>query len=73
MTERRHMAISVDVDRFSDRKLRGYLSEFRQLGCVTPSDIRVRCAEARARGFVVFPPCDHVNANGTCAGHPVTT
>lgn len=66
-----HVAISVDIDRFSDRDLSKWLRPFLKLGCVTPDDIRRQCAAARAKGQVVFAPCDHHAKDGTCLGHPV--
>lgn len=30
-------------------------------------------AEYLRRGYVVFPPCDSIKANGMCAGHPDAT
>lgn len=66
-----HMAVSVDVDRFPDRKLeRDYLPMFRQIGCTNAGDIRTACGRARARGLVVFPPCDRAGVDGRCIGHP---
>jgi len=65
-----HCAASVDVDRFSDARLRSvWLPLFRQLGCQTPQDIRQLCAEARQRGQKVFAPCDNVGPDGVCLGH----
>ncbi len=65
-----HVAISVDVDRFSDAKIRRqYLPFFRQLGAKTPEDVRRLCNDERAKGHEVFPPCDKVKPNGACAGH----
>lgn len=66
-----HCAISVDIDRFPDRELLKWLQPFLALGCVTPADIRRQCTEARARGQVVFAPCDHHAKDGTCLGHPI--
>lgn len=65
-----HAAASVDIDRFSDARLRKvWLPMFRQLGCETPQDIRKKCAEARAQGLEVFPPCDNTGPTGACLGH----
>jgi len=38
-----------------------------------PSWLEIRCAieEAKAKGYVVLPPCDHVKSTGHCAGHDV--
>lgn len=71
MGETIHIALSVDVDRFPDRKLeRDYLPMFRQLGCASADDIRDQCRRARERGLVVFPPCDRAGVDGRCVGHP---
>lgn len=65
-----HMALSVDVDRLADRKLmRDYGKMFTQIGATTPAEIRAKCAEARAKGYSVFPPCDNHGPNGHCLGH----
>lgn len=65
-----HLAVSVDIDRYSDETLTSeWLPTFRQLGAATAADIRRLCAEERAKGHKVFPPCDHVQTDGHCAGH----
>ncbi len=64
-----HVAISVDIDRYSNRELRKWLHMFRPLGCRTVEDIRAKCREARAEGLDVFPPCDNTKPDGHCAGH----
>lgn len=66
-----HFALSVDVDRFNDRKLAGYLRlfGFAKIGVHSVADLRRACAEYRAKGFDVFPPCDNTQPNGACAGH----
>ena len=66
-----HMALSVDVDRFSDKYIRNtWLDMFkRQFGVLTVGGIRECCAKARAKGLEVFPPCDHTDARGHCLGH----
>lgn len=67
-----HVAISVDVDRFPD----GYLEKHYVNGIkingerVTVERFRELCAELRAEGMEVFPPCDHVDEKGFCKGHP---
>lgn len=67
-----HVAISVDIDRFSDAYMRkNYLDLFRRNGIATVEGIRQACANARAKGWDVFPPCDNVKADGSCAGHEV--
>lgn len=70
-----HMALSVDIDRYSDRKLeREFLEMFSNSGVAHDVEgIRRACREARERGQVVFPPCDHVLPNGHCAGHEEAT
>lgn len=71
-----HVAVSVDIDRFSDAKLkrdhcphmliRDHTGMQRR---PTPHEVRRKCQEARAAGFAVFPPCDNTNSDGSCAGH----
>jgi hypothetical protein len=69
-----HMSVSVDIDRFTDRELQRHWA-----ACFTHEDgrkatvaeVRAYCAEARAKGFEVFPPCDKTTPTGHCAGHPV--
>jgi hypothetical protein len=64
--------VSVDVDRFSDAKLRReWLPIFAQLGAVSVADIRRLCAEYRAGGFEAFPSCENHDARGYCTGHPI--
>lgn len=67
-----HIALSVDIDRHNDRYMeREYLDMFRkQKGFEHVAQIRAYCAEARAKGLVVFPPCDNADARGYCQGHP---
>lgn len=36
----------------------------------TPAHLRILCAQARAKGLEVFPPCDNVDERGRCLGHP---
>ena len=75
MTTRRrtvHVALSVDVDRYSDAKLRreilpGLLMDGRR---PTVEELRLACHNARREGLRVFPPCDTTNPDGSCAGHP---
>lgn len=65
-----HAAISVDIDRFDDARLRrDWLRQFRDV--TTVDDLRRACADMRARGFAVFPACDNVRADGHCLGHEV--
>lgn len=67
-----HCALSVDVDRFSDAKLRKQYDGIliREDGTrVSWRDLRALCREYRAKGFEVFPPCDNVNERGACQGH----
>lgn len=65
-----HTAISVDIDRFPDGKLFAeYGPIFAKAGATCAEDIRRMCRQARGRGLDVFPPCDHVDARGHCAGH----
>lgn len=73
-----HVALSVDIDRFSDaviardwlplfakNHVNGDLVEKHGLE-LTVADVRRVCADARARGLEVFPPCDNTDANGYC-------
>jgi hypothetical protein len=68
-----HVAMSVDVDRFDDAYLiehfNGVLLRDDGSHVQVPDDLRKRCAEARASGLDVFPPCDHTDAKGHCLGH----
>lgn len=65
-----HIAISVDIDRFSDEQLRDFLGHFVRAGkAQTLEQVRALCAEAREQGYEVFPPCDHTDAKGHCTGH----
>lgn len=67
-----HCAVSVDIDRFSDTKLRKeWLPLFRSNGIATVEGIRQACRDMRAKGYEVFPSraCDHHMPDGTCAGH----
>lgn len=65
-----HIAIDVDIDRFTDAVLeRDWLPVFSSK-CATVTELRGLCREARARGQSVFAPCDETNADGSCAGHP---
>jgi len=65
-----HMVLSVDVDRFSDAKIRrDFLGMFAQLGAVTVADVRRICAEYRAKGYEAFPSCEHHDSRGYCLGH----
>ena len=69
-----HVALSVDVDRFDDRYLR---KTYCKPGCgitingkvPTVAELRAACAEMRAMGFEVFPPCDSHDKRGFCKGH----
>lgn len=71
-SKRYHFSLSVDVDRFSDWKLRkdGYLKLVQANGIATLAELREQCAELRAKGFTAFPPCDAAGPTGTCMGHP---
>lgn len=68
------VALSVDVDRFSDAKLK---RDFCTPGCgillngKTPTvlELRVACERLRAEGKAVFPPCGNTRPDGYCAGH----
>lgn len=65
-----HVAISVDIDRFDDAKLkRDYLPFFEHKGCKTVDDVRRLCIKARSRGQAVFAPCGKTLPDGSCAGH----
>jgi len=67
-----HVALSVDVDRFGDRELQKWDGALRRDGVPVPWwQLRSLCAEYRAKGFEVFPPCDNVDERGVCQGHPV--
>lgn len=73
-TKRYHIALDVSVDRHNDRYLlKHYNGVLRHEGRLVqvPDDLRRLCAEYRAKGFEVFPPCDHVDARGLCLGHEV--
>ena len=40
----------------------------------TPATMQEICAaivDAKAKGYVVLPPCDNVKSTGHCAGHDV--
>jgi hypothetical protein len=69
-----HVALSVDIDRFSDAKLRRDYAPFMTIDGrrLTPQEIRKACWQERGKGHVVFPPCDNVGPDGSCAGHPTT-
>jgi Domain of unknown function (DUF4326) len=66
-----HVAISVDIDRFSDGELRrNWLPVFGdQVDDV--QGLRAACVEMRAKGFKVFPnpDCSTPRKDGTCPGH----
>lgn len=66
-----HVALSVDVDRFTDAKLRRtWLRGLTLDGKpATVATLRQACAAGRARGWAVFPPCESVGADGSCLGH----
>jgi hypothetical protein len=68
-----HAAVSVDIDRFSDRKLeKDWLPLFEKNGAAsTVAELREHCRQMRAKGFEVFPNavCDNHRPDGTCAGH----
>lgn len=68
-----HMAVAVDIDRFSDRKIeREWLPLFKKnKAASTVAELREHCRQMRAQGFEVFPnaACDNHRADGTCAGH----
>jgi len=34
-------------------------------------DIRAAIVDAKAKGYVVLPPCDNVKSTGHCAGHDI--
>ena len=68
-----HMALSVDIDRFTDAHLRkhyGGALVYKGSAAETPKEIRFLCRLARSKGFEVFPPCDNVDEKGCCKGHP---
>lgn len=70
--KRYHCGISVDIDRFADSVIeRDYGRVFASVGITGVAAIRAACAEQRARGLDVFPPCRHTKPNGVCAGHRV--
>ena len=67
-----HVALSVDVDRFSDETIRReYLPmASRSDGAkVTLQEFRQLCQEARENGLAVFPPCERTGSDGRCLGH----
>jgi hypothetical protein len=65
------IALSVNIDRFDDAYMaREFLDMFRQQkGFTTVAQIRAYCAQARAKGLEVFPPCDNADERGRCKGH----
>ena len=69
----KHIALSVDVDRNGDAYLRkAYRNALTKAdGTVVkvPGELRKLCAEYRAQGFAVFPPCDNHDERGYCLGH----
>lgn len=71
-TRTKHMAQSVDADRFTDAYLRQtVLPGVRNAAGEHPTvaEFRAACAAARAKGLEVFPPCDNVDERGRCKGH----
>ena len=66
-----HAAISVDADRLGPRFLKPLLRNATFGGrYLTIDEFRAACRELRSKGLAVFPPCNHVDARGRCAGHP---
>jgi hypothetical protein len=65
------LAVSVDIDRFSDAYLSDiYAPMFEAAGHASdPASIRALCVSARADGLVCFPSCDNVDERGVCKGH----
>lgn len=66
------VAMSAHADRFSDSYIKRTI-----LKCITVdgkpislAEFKRLCADARAKGYTVIPPCDNVKPNGHCAGHP---
>jgi len=72
---RKHMALSVDVDRFSDAYLveqyAGVLKADDGHVVQVPAELRMLCFSYRNRGFECFPPCDHTDETGHCLGHEI--
>lgn len=67
-----HMVLDAGIDRFPDAKIRrDFLPMFARLGAFTVDDVRRLCREYRAKGYKVFPSCDHHDARGMCLGHEV--
>ncbi len=66
-----HIALSVDVDRFSDAYMRKHYCRgiTHEGGQLTPKKLRKLCVEARSRGLQVFPACDNTDERGFCQGH----
>ena len=66
-----HCAMSVDVDRHTDKYLRERVCPGLVLNGRNPSveELRIACNDARIEGLRVFPPCDNTLADGSCAGH----
>lgn len=66
------LALSVDIDRFTDRKIdREYLPMFGEHAS-SAADVRRLCALERAKGHDVFPPHDgNTKPDGMCAGHEI--
>lgn len=72
MKRRMCLALSVDIDRFSDAKIeRDYLPMFGE-HARTAADVRRLCTLERAKGHDVFPPHDgDTKPDGMCAGHAI--
>lgn len=64
-----HMAMSVDADRHSDAYIRKHILPGIEPTFAHPELFREACRKARAKGMMVFPPCDNVDERGYCAGH----
>lgn len=68
-----HVAVSVDIDRFTDAQLRRqWLPMFAASGVSTVAKLREACAQMRAQGYAVFPSPDCTNRgpDGGCRGCP---
>lgn len=65
-----HMVLAVDIDRFTDAKIRrDFLPMLAKLGAASVIDVRRICREYRAKGYEAFPSCDHHDERGYCLGH----
>lgn len=64
--------VSVDVDRFPDKKLDGMLRDRNTRMPLSPAQVRFLCYEFRHKGYEVIPTCDNHDERGYCKGHEET-